>query len=371
MQIGHRFYLASPPKQRWFFGKYNTHEINIFKFIILEILPQTPHNTNGRIYHTTKNHVSLPRRSDKFLFPLQLLAHPLTPIPRNVGLTLLVVVWFCWGFSYPATKLMLGSFDLWTSRSLIMVIVGATLLTIGRVLGKTIAVPRSQWRDLTIAAFLNMTVFQIGMTLGVHYLSAGRTAVIVYTMPLWIMLAAWPILGEQPTRLRLCALVLGLLGLYVLMDQDFGHLLDAGFGACATLVSAIAFGLGTVWVKRCVWDNDPTVLAGWQVVLGSVPVIVLWSFLGESTDWTTITFESWSGFLFNLIFANVLAYCAWFRVIGAFPATVTGLGTLAIPIIGVLASAAVLGEHVGWRELTALTLIVSALALNLRPNHSG
>ena len=252
-----------------------------------------------------------------------------------------------------------------------MVIVGATLLTMGSLSGKKITVPRGQRWNLIIAAFLNMTVFQIGMTLGVHYLSAGRTAVIVYTMPLWIMLAAWPLLGERPTLLRLCALGLGLIGLHVLMNQDFGHLLDAGFGASATLVAAIAFGLGTVWVKRCVWDNDPTVLAGWQVVLGALPVVALWSVLGKSTDWSTVAFESWAGLFFNLIFANVLAYYAWFRVIGAFPATVTGLGTLAIPIVGMLASALVLGEHVGWRELTALTLIVSALALNLWSARNG
>ena len=284
----------------------------------------------------------------------------------RAGLIFLVIVWFCWGFSYPATKLMLQSIDVWTGRALIMGLAGVLMLILASTMRQKIRVPRGHWRDLIIAALCNMTIFQIGMTLGVHYFGAGRTVVIVYTMPLWAMLFAWPLLGERPTALRLSALGFGLAGLVVLMSQDFAGLADAMLGALSTLVGAIAFGLGTVWMKRARWTNDPTVIAGWQLVLGSVPVIPCWWFLGSDTDWAAVSMASWGGLAFNLIIANVLAYFAWFRVLSVFPASISGLGTLAVPIVGVLASAAVLGEVIGWREITALALIVAALGLNLR-----
>ncbi|MBT7667696.1 MAG: hypothetical protein HN608_22500, partial [Rhodospirillaceae bacterium] len=56
---------------------------------------------------------------------------------------------------------------------------------------------------------------------------------------------------------------------------------------------------------------------------------------------------------------------AWFRVVAHFPAAVTGIGAMAVPIVGVLASAWLLDEKMGWREWSALGLIVCALALNL------
>ena len=288
------------------------------------------------------------------------------PLSRRAGFIFLVIVWFCWGFSYPATKLMLQSMDVWTGRALIMGSAGLLLLMLAPAMGQSILVPRAHWRNLVIAALCNMTIFQIGMTLGVHYFGAGRTVVIVYTMPLWAMLFAWPLLGERPTLLRLLALGSGLAGLGVLMSQDFSGLADATLGAICTLVGAIAFGLGTVWMKRASWTNDPTVIAGWQLVLGTLPVIPCWWIFGAETQWSDITAVSWGGFAFNIIIANVLAYFAWFRVLAVFPASISGIGTLAVPIVGVLASAAVLGEVIGWREITALALIVAALGLNLR-----
>jgi drug/metabolite transporter (DMT)-like permease len=288
------------------------------------------------------------------------------PVSRGTGLFLLVTVWFCWGFSYPSTKLMLQSIDVWTGRALIMAAAGLLLLALAALMKRSLGIPRAHWRDLAIAALCNMTIFQIGMTLGVHYFSAGRTVVIVYTMPLWAMLFAWPLLGERPSLLRMGALGLGLCGLAVLMSQDFAGMRDAGFGALCTLVGAVAFGLGTVWMKRTPWTSDPTVVAGWQLVIGTVPILPFWWLWGAETDWAAVSVPSWIGLLFNILVANVLAYFAWFRVIAIFPASVSGLGTLAVPIVGVLASATVLGEVIGWREVTALALIVGALGLNLR-----
>ena len=121
--------------------------------------------------------------------------------------------------------------------------------------------------------------FSIGDDFGRAFFSAGRTVVIVYTMPLWAILFAWILLKEIPRRQQLYGLGLGLFGLLFLMGQDFKELPHAYLGATCTLVGAVFFGLGTVWMKRKKWRNNPTVIAGWQLVLGSLPVIPFWFFL--------------------------------------------------------------------------------------------
>ena len=50
---------------------------------------------------------------------------------HKTGILFLVILWFCWGFSYPATKIMLRELDIWTSRTLIMGAAGALLLILG------------------------------------------------------------------------------------------------------------------------------------------------------------------------------------------------------------------------------------------------
>ena len=287
------------------------------------------------------------------------------PVSPQVGYTLLVTTWLCWGFSYPATAFVLESMDVWSSRVVVMTAAAAVLLVLGRMQGASLAVPRSHWRDLIIAAICNMAIFQICMTYGVQLLSAGRTSVIIYTMPLWAGIFAHFLLGERLTRARFLAMALGLVGLVVLIWQDLSHLRNAPLGVGLTLFAAVFFGLGVVWMKRRLWQNDPTILAGWQLLIGAVPVTLIWS-LGDATlSLSSISRESWLAIAYLIIIANALAYFSWFRVIAAFPATVTGIGAMAVPIVGVMASAWLLDEKLGWREWLALALIISALATNL------
>ena len=91
-------------------------------------------------------------------------------------------------------------------------------------------------------------------------------------------------------------------------------------------------------------------------------------FLGEATNWNALTLDIWVSFLFLILITNVLAYIAWFRVLSIFPASKSGLGTLAVPIVGLLASYLILSEILRWHEIVAATLIVSALFFTLRQN---
>lgn len=286
-------------------------------------------------------------------------------MPRHRGIALLVICWFAWGFSYPTTKIALETLDIWSSRALIMLAAGIILLALAAAQGRPLRVPRPLWRDLTIAALCNMTVFQIGITIGVYYFSAGRTAVLAYTMPLWAAVFAVPLLGERLTPARLAALILGLAGLAVLMSQDFSHLRNAPGGALATLVAAVAFGLGTVWMKHRGWRLDATVSAGWQLVLGALPVAAIWLIAGPPVILGQVSPASWLALLYLTLFANVIAYLAWFRAVALFPAVVSGIGIFAVPLVGILGSAVLVGERIGWREVVALGLVGLALALNL------
>ena len=62
-----------------------------------------------------------------------------------------------------------------------------------------------------------------------------------------------------------------------------------------------------------------------------------------------------------------MTLCNWayVRLVQVFPASLAAIGTLAIPVIGVFSSAFVLGESVGTQEITALILVLMALATSM------
>jgi drug/metabolite transporter (DMT)-like permease len=278
---------------------------------------------------------------------------------------LLPIVWLSWGLSYPATAVALAGFDAWSCRCLVMLTGGGVLLVGAALAGRSLRVPRPLWRDLVIAALCNMAIFQLCMTYGVLLMGAGRTAVLVYTMPLWAAVFARLVLGEAMTRARIAALALGLGGVATLLSQDLSGLQNAPLGAALTLLAAVSFGFGTVWTKRQRWTLDLGVVVGWQVLLGALPLIPLWAVFGAPFHPAAAPPASWLALLYLAVIGNAIAYIAWFRVIRAFSATVSGLGALAVPCVGLVSSAVLLRQSMTPADLGALALICVALALVL------
>lgn len=291
--------------------------------------------------------------------------HALPRRSARSGYLLLVVVWCSWGLSYPLTAIALRYLDVWTLRCAVTGIAAVILLGNAAARGEPIGIPRGERLDLVIAALFNISVFQIGMTYGVSLLSPGRTAVIVYTMPVWAALFAMLILRERLSAERLIALLLGVAAITILLDQDLSNLTNAPIGAALTLMASVSFGFGTVWMKRRRWITPPAVSGGWQLAIGLIPLAAIWGVIAPPQHWDSVGWDGWLSIIYLVLASNVLAYIAWFRVIAIFPAMISGIGTLAVPVIGVLTSTALVGEAMGWRELSALLCVCMALALVL------
>src|SRR3546814_19311771 len=108
-----------------------------------------------------------------------------------------------------------------------------------------------------------MSVFQICMTSGVALMSPGRTAVIIYTMPIWAAFFAVFLLNETVGWSHVAGLCLGVAGLTLLLSQDLYDLANAPIGPGLTLVATIAFSLGTRWLERRIGNVDLTPIVGW------------------------------------------------------------------------------------------------------------
>ncbi|MBV9828461.1 MAG: EamA family transporter [Alphaproteobacteria bacterium] len=275
---------------------------------------------------------------------------------------LLCVVWITWGVSYPLTAIALAGLDVFTLRTSVQIVGAAALLAQALVSGASLRMPRETWPDLVIAGLLNMAIFPICMNFGVYLMSPGRASVLVYTMPIWATLFAWPLLGERVTATRAAALALGAAAVVVLVSQNLSQLRNAPLGAALTIGAAISFGLGTVWLKRRVWHAHASVIAFWQLVIGLVPLVVVWATLSAPPDLSRAGLPQILSLLFLGLAANGVAYFAWFRLVPMLPASITGISSLAVPCIGVASSTWLAHERLSGRDLTSTALIGAALA---------
>ena len=61
-----------------------------------------------------------------------------------------------------------------------------------------------------------------------------------------------------------------------------------------------------------------------------------------------------------------IAYVCWFAALERLPASVAAIGTMLVPVIGVLSAAFALGEPLGATKIAALALTVAGVALAAR-----
>lgn len=277
---------------------------------------------------------------------------------------LLPVVWIGWGIAYPFMSWSLQAADLFSTRLIILPLSGLVLLAAGAVRGVQLWPEPPMWRPLAITGLFNMGLFQILLISGIALLGPSRTPIIIYTMPAWSSLFAALMLKERITPRILLSLVLSLVAVGLIISQETA-VRRVPIGALLTLLAAISFGYGTVLTKRYSLKGDPGVNAAWQLLLGTLPVILVWLVNLPHAYFRPEETRGLFALAFLILFSNALAYFCWFRIIQILPASVASLTTLVVPCVGFGSSALLVGGHISWLDIVSLGLIVAAVTLVL------
>ncbi len=188
---------------------------------------------------------------------------------RRTGLLYLLATAIGWGLNWPVLKLLLEQWPALLSRGIASIAATLLLAAIAAARGERLRVPPHAFPRLLVASLTNVFGWMGLTTLALKTLSAGQGALLVYTMPIWATLFAWPALGTRPTARSLAALGLGLAGVVVLLGRG-GLSAEGGqwLGVALALGAAVSFALGTV-MNRTPLPLPPISNVAWQVGLGA------------------------------------------------------------------------------------------------------
>lgn len=276
----------------------------------------------------------------------------------------LVVLALVWGYTWVTIKIA-------TEDASPYVVAGARMLVATLILFAVLLLTRRSVKPTPlvptiILGLLQTTGWTMLQTLAVAQAGAGKSAVLGYTMPFWAALLAWPFLGERIAGLRWAALALAAVGLaFVVAPLDARSFAADGLAVAAGL----SWGASAVWAKRLRkrYDVDLLSLTAWQLLWGTIPLVVLMLALGGAIHWTP-------SFLAAMAFMSVggaaLGWFLWMFILSRLPAGVAGIASLATPVVGVIAAAIQLHEIPSRTELIGMALIVAALIANALPARS-
>jgi drug/metabolite transporter (DMT)-like permease len=282
------------------------------------------------------------------------------------GLLLLAITSVGWGFNWPVTKYLLGELPPLTLRGSTGVIGAGLLALLALLRGQSLRVPRKLWPRLLLAALLNVGCWMALMGLALLWLPASEAALIAYTMPVWASILAWPILGERPNGLRVISLVMAFAGLSAIMGGNgLATSIAKMPGIIMALGGSLGFAVGTVLAKKLPLTLPPLSAAAWQIGIGCLPVAIA-GLLIERTNLAALSQTGWILIVYATVIQFCVAYVAWFAALKRLPASVAAIGTMAVPVIGVVTSALALHEPLGIGQIAALGFTLGGVALATR-----
>ncbi len=132
------------------------------------------------------------------------------------------------------------------------------------------------------------------------------------------------------------------------------------------LGSALSWAAGIVYLKWTRVSAHPIAITAWQLVAGLAAVAVGMLAYGVDTS-TPIPVSAMIGLAYSTLVGTALAYLLWFQCVARLPASTAGLGTLMVPVIGVIASMLLLGDRPSAADLGGFALIFLAALCALGP----
>jgi drug/metabolite transporter (DMT)-like permease len=224
--------------------------------------------------------------------------------------------------------------------------------------------PRADYPVLLSITLLHMIGFTTLSMIGLELVPAGRSAVLAYTTPLWVVPGASLVLGERLTARRALGVIVGLAGLAVLfnpLDFDWTRRTIV-LGNVAILAAALLWATNIVHIRGHQWRSTPFDLLPWEMLLATVILVPLaWLHSGPPAfEWTA---RLTALFLYAGLPGSALAYWAIATAGRRLPAVTTSLGLLVTPLVSIAVAALWLGERPSASLLAAAVLIIGGVAI--------
>ncbi|WP_368643653.1 DMT family transporter [Castellaniella ginsengisoli] len=285
---------------------------------------------------------------------------------RNERLALMALAGMAlvWGYNWVVMKKVLayvGPFDFSALRTLLG---AAALLVVLKALRRPMRI--RAWPRVVLLGVLQTGVFSALIQIALLQGGAGKTSILVYTMPFWVIPLAWAAFGERIRGLQWLALALAAAGLLLILEPWHRH---AGIASeVLALAAGLCWALATLvakWIKRD-YPMDALPLTAWQMLFGALALCLAAWVVPERPIEPVSYF--YGALAYNALLATALAWFLWLFALQHLSAGMAGLSSLGVPVVGVLAGWLELGEVPGGLELSGMILIGVALAvISLRP----
>ena len=275
------------------------------------------------------------------------------------------VVYVVWGSTYLAIRVMVEDLPPMASASwryfVAALLLGAILAVRGGV--RRLRVTR---RELLGCATLGLLLPALGnglVSVGEHEgAPSGIAALLVAAVPLWVIVYR-RLAGDRPSRRTTAGVLLGFAGLVLLVTASgIGGEVKIG-ASLVVMVASVFWSFGSWSTPRLPLPEDAFVLTVYEMLCGSVWLLLFAAVRGEHLLPTSAPLDAWLAWGYLVTFGSVVAFTAYVWVLSVAPISLVATYAYVNPVVAVFLGWLILSEAVTWPIVVGGLVVVGAVAV--------
>lgn len=280
-------------------------------------------------------------------------------------------VYVIWGSTYLAIKYAIETIPSFLMAGVRFLVAGGLLYTWGRSSRGYVKPTATHWRTAAIVGALLLAVGNGGVVMAEHYISSSLAALLVATLPFWMVLLGWIFVGSgRPGYKVVLGLLIGFTGVAILMmGRESGAAgtgaADPLLGIILILIATIGWALGSLYGSRADTAKSTVLASGMQMLAGGVMLILMSLVTGEWSrfDIAAVSANSWFALVYLIIFGAIIAFTAYSWLLQNVSPSALSTYAYVNPAIAVFLGWAIAGESLTGQMLVGAAVIVASVAL--------
>lgn len=282
------------------------------------------------------------------------------------GVLAFTAVYLVWGSTYLAIKFAIETIPPFMMTGARFVLAGAVLYGTLRLRGAAAPSGR-QWLDSLGIAVLMLVFGQAGVAWSEQLVPSSLAALVVATVPMWVVLLDWLApRGSRPSPRTIAGLLVGFGGIAVLVGP--AELIGIGgaihpLGAAVLLFASLSWAIGSVLSRHTSNGNSVFLATAMKMLVAGTLLLGLGVVSGEAASFavTEVSAASIAALLYLAGFGSVVALSAYVWLLQNAPLSKTATYAYVNPVIAVFLGWAIASEPITARVLVAAAVIIGAV----------
>lgn len=294
-------------------------------------------------------------------------SHPQRPGHRTrptFSWFLLIMANVLWAASYVVSKFVLFETSVTIMLALRMCISALVLLPFLIARRKDLNLTRRAIPQLVILALIGFVINKLLEFGGLALTTASDVALLITSETVFTAVFSWALLGERFKRLTGFALLLGLIGVYLIVERSLVPNIPSGgglwriVGDLLVVLAVLVEAFFTVRGKSLLVNYPPLMITSASIVVS----MIFWTPVGiweiVYTGWHPLSLIAWLCIIWLALLATVVPYLAWFQGLARVKASSAASALFIQPLFGTFLAIVLLHD-----QLTPMTVVGGILII--------